>query len=80
MTNTKGTVPGIDVGPAICYSGYRAGQSPVTEDYPTYEQVCEDLRLLAPTWRYLRLYVPRRHAVLVLVAFRAEGFPFQVLL
>ncbi|MEO1570883.1 MAG: glycosyl hydrolase family 17 protein [Bacteroidota bacterium] len=80
MTNTKGTVPGIDVGPAICYSGYRAGQSPVTGVYPTYEQVCEDLRLLAPTWRYLRLYDPSRHAELVLEAIRAEGFPFQVLL
>ena len=80
MTNTNGTVPGIDVGPAICYSGYRAGQSPVPEDYPTYEQVCEDLRLLAPTWRYLRLYAPSRHAELVLEAIRAEGFPFQVLL
>ena len=33
-------------GNAICYSGYREAQSPITQDYPSYEQVCEDLKIL----------------------------------
>ena len=28
-------------GRAICYSGYRNGQSPKTATYPTYEQIKE---------------------------------------
>ena len=39
----------------ICYSGYRAGQSPDTGVYPTAEQVEEDLRILVQRWRYIRL-------------------------
>ncbi|MEL6615333.1 MAG: glycosyl hydrolase, partial [Bacteroidota bacterium] len=45
----------FEYGNAICYSGYREGQSPVTGDFPSYEEVVEDLRLLEPTWRYLRV-------------------------
>ncbi|MEM1056163.1 MAG: glycosyl hydrolase family 17 protein [Bacteroidota bacterium] len=80
MPRTNGTVPGVEFGPAICYSGYREGQSPVTEIFPSYEQVCEDLRLLEPHWRYLRVYDPSRHAELVLEAIRTEGFDFRVML
>jgi len=80
MTQTNGSVPGIDFGPAICYSGYREGQSPVEEIYPSYEQVCEDLRLLEPNWRYLRVYDASPHADLVLEAVRNEGFDFKVML
>ncbi len=71
---------GIEVGDAICYSGYREGQSPVTETFPTYEQVCQDLRLLAPSWRYLRMYDCSQHAETVLDAIRREGFGFKVML
>ena len=31
---------------AICYSGYREGQSPVTEIIPSKEEILEDLMLL----------------------------------
>ena len=31
---------------AICYSGYREGQSPVTGIIPTKEEILEDLMLL----------------------------------
>ena len=34
---------GIEFGNAICYSGYREGQSPVDQIYPSYEEVLEDL-------------------------------------
>ncbi|MEM1043307.1 MAG: glycosyl hydrolase family 17 protein [Bacteroidota bacterium] len=70
----------MEFGSAICYSGYRENQSPVTQAYPSYDEVCEDLRLLDPNWQYLRLYDCSRHAELVLDAVRAEGFDFKVML
>ena len=73
-------VPGLDYGPAICYSGYREGQSPVTGVYPTYEQVHEDLVLLESDWRYLRIYDASRHADLVLEVIRTEGLDLRVML
>ncbi|MEM1118103.1 MAG: glycosyl hydrolase, partial [Bacteroidota bacterium] len=75
-------IPGLGVpfGDAICYSGYREGQSPQTETYPSYEEVVEDLRLLAPHWRYLRMYDAGPHAERVLEAIQREGFGFKVML
>lgn len=70
----------LTFGDAICYSGYRENQSPVTGTYPSYDEVCEDLHLLAPNWQYLRVYDCSRHAELVLDAIRTEGFDFQVML
>ena len=83
MTETPVTndhVLGIKFGNAICYSGYRENQSPVTQTYPSYEEVCEDLRLLDPNWQYLRVYDCSRHAELVLDAIRTEGLDFKVML
>ena len=71
---------GIEFGNAICYSGYRENQSPVEGTYPSYEQVCEDLRILEHHWRYLRLYDCSRHAELVLEAIRREAFDFRIML
>ena len=71
---------GVPFGPAICYSGYREGQSPVTQVYPSYDEVVEDLRLLDPHWDYLRVYDCSRHAELVLDAIAREGFGFRVML
>ncbi|MGB3543604.1 glycosyl hydrolase family 17 protein [Rubrivirga sp.] len=71
---------GVEYGPAICYSGYREGQSPLTDTYPSYDDVREDLEILAPHWRYLRLYDSGRHAELVLEAIQQEGFEFRVML
>ncbi|MGB5624046.1 MAG: glycosyl hydrolase family 17 protein [Gammaproteobacteria bacterium] len=67
-------------GNAICYSGYREGQSPVTGSYPTYAQVSEDLSILAENWDYLRLYDCSRHAEIVLEVIRKEGLDFKVML
>lgn len=80
MTSPLKDVLGIDFGSAICYSGYREGQSPITETFPSYEQVCEDLRLLDPAWDYLRVYDCSRHAELVLDAIHTEGFDLKVML
>ena len=69
----------IPYGNAICYSGYRAGQAP-ERAYPTMAQIREDLLLLAPAWRYLRLYDTSEHASRVLRTIRREGLPFKVML
>lgn len=65
---------------AICYSGYREGQSPRTGVYPSYEEVLEDLLILAPNWRSLRLYDSSRHAEIVLDVIETEGLNFEVML
>ena len=43
-------------GNAICYSGYRRGQSPVEKIYPSVAEIREDLLILQKNWRLLRLY------------------------
>jgi exo-beta-1,3-glucanase (GH17 family) len=70
----------IAYGNAICYSGYRERQSPLTGDYPDYGQVLEDLRILDHNWQYLRLYDCSRHAELVLQAIDEEKLDFRVML
>jgi exo-beta-1,3-glucanase (GH17 family) len=68
------------LGRAICYSGYREGQSPDLGIYPSPEQVAEDLRLLARTFRLVRLFDAGPHAELVLEAIRRERLDLKVLL
>ena len=67
-------------GNAICYSGYREGQSPLEGIYPSYEQVREDLLILEKNWKYLRLYDCSPHADIVLKVIHDEGLPFKVML
>ncbi len=67
-------------GPAICYSGFRDGQSPDTGTFPSYQEIREDLHLLHQDWRYLRLYDCDPHAEKVLQIIRDEQLDFQVLL
>lgn len=65
---------------AICYSGYREGQDPRRGIYPSYEEIREDLHLLARNWSFIRLYDPSRHAELTLKVIRDEGLDLKVLL
>ncbi|MDH5620814.1 MAG: glycosyl hydrolase family 17 protein [Gammaproteobacteria bacterium] len=67
-------------GNAICYSGYRHGQSPVSGIFPSYDEVREDLLILAKNWKYLRLYDCSRHADIVLDVIEREALPFKVML
>ncbi len=67
-------------GKAICYSGYREGQSPQNDTFPSYEQISEDLNILKSQWQCLRLYDCSRHAELVLEVIAKEGLNFQVML
>jgi len=67
-------------GNAICYSGYRDGQSPNDASYPSYAEVREDLLLLSSNWRYLRLYDCSPHAEIVLDVIERETLDFKVML
>ncbi len=70
----------IEHGNAICYSGYRHGQSPSSGVYPSYEEVREDLKILQSNWKILRLYDCSRHAEIVLDVIESESLPFKVML
>jgi exo-beta-1,3-glucanase (GH17 family) len=66
-------------GRAICYSGYRDGQQP-GGSVPTHDQIREDLAILQPHWRLLRLYDCTLHAERVLEVIEQDGLDFQVML
>ncbi len=80
VSRASGSIVSLEPGNAICYSGYRHGQSPRDGRFPSYAQVREDLLILREHWRYLRLYDCSRHADLVLDVIRKEGLDFRVLL
>jgi len=71
---------GLPVAKAICYSGYREGQSPESGIYPTYDQIKEDLLILQKKWAYLRLYDCSLHAETVLRVIDKEKLNFKVML
>lgn len=70
----------LPAGDAICYSGYREGQSPDTRTYPSVAQIREDLHLLARHWRLIRLYDCSPHAERVLQVIREDRLPLRVML
>lgn len=67
-------------GNAICYSGYREGQDPRQDIYPSYAQVKEDLLILAKNWSFLRLYDCSKHAETTLKVIRDARLDFKVML
>ena len=70
----------LPAGNAICYSGYRPGQSPANRVYPSLAEIREDLRILQKHWRVLRLYDCSPHAERVLQVIRSERLAFEVML
>ncbi|WP_205757989.1 hypothetical protein [Lutibacter sp. HS1-25] len=70
----------IEAGKAICYSGFREGQSPETGVFPTYEEIKEDLLMLHNHWKYLRLYDCDLHSEIVLDVIQNEKLNFKVML
>ena len=64
---------------AICYSGYREGQRPGVV-YPSYDEIREDLFILAKNWTYLRLYDCTPHAEVVLDVIAKERLQLKVML
>ncbi len=71
---------GLPAAKSICYSGYREGQSPESEIFPTYDQIKEDLLILQNHWYYLRLYDCSLHAETVLKVIDNERLNFKVML
>ena len=67
-------------GNAICYSGYRAGQSPGEGIFPDYGEIREDLHILAKNWKFLRLYDCSPHAEAVLQVISDDSLHFKVML
>lgn len=81
-SNEQDILPGLNIphGNAICYSGYREGQNPNDNTFPSYEEIREDLRILAKNWKYLRVYDSGQHAETVLDVIQREGFEFKIML
>jgi exo-beta-1,3-glucanase (GH17 family) len=69
----------IKPGKAICYSGFREGQSPGGV-FPSYEEIREDLLILQNQWKYLRLYDCDLHAETVLEVIQKEKLDFKIML
>ncbi|MCI8955511.1 MAG: glycosyl hydrolase [Eubacterium sp.] len=68
-------------GRAICYSGYREGQSPKTCTYPTYEQIVEDLKILDDMgFKYIRMYDPVSYAEMTCQVIRDLGLNMKMML
>ena len=70
----------LPMGNAICYSGYRDGQSPNDRSYPSTDEILEDLLILQKNWQLLRLYDCSLHAERVLQVIETHRLPFQVML
>lgn len=65
---------------AINYSGYREGQSPITKDFPSKDEILEDLLILQGEYYYLRIYDCSTHAYRVLEVIEENKLEFEVLL
>lgn len=70
----------LEIGNAICYSGYRQDQSPLSQTYPSYEQISEDLHILDKNWKFLRLYDCSQHAETVLEVISRDSLDFKIML
>ena len=65
-------------GKAICYSGYRRGQSPREEIFPSEEEISQDLHILTDLgFDFIRMYDPNEHARRVLRVITRENLPLK---
>jgi exo-beta-1,3-glucanase (GH17 family) len=67
-------------GDMVCYSGYRAGQHPDDDAYPTLDQVRQDMGILDGRWAAIRTYGADRHTEDVLRAIRLDRLRLKVML
>jgi exo-beta-1,3-glucanase (GH17 family) len=67
-------------GNAIDYSGYRVGQSPELNRFPTQAQILGDLTILKKNWKLIRLYGADQHSQDVLEVIRHNKLGIKVLL
>lgn len=80
MNNSLSATVTLPYTKAICYSGYRDGQSPDSDVLPSYEEIKQDLRMLEGRWKSLRLYASDTHSKMVLDVINKEDMPFDVML
>ncbi len=65
-------------GRAVCYSGYRRGQSPRDNIVPSEAQIGEDLDILVSRgFSFIRMYDPNEHAERVVKLIRERGLPLR---
>jgi exo-beta-1,3-glucanase (GH17 family) len=65
---------------ALSYSGYRAGQSPDTQVYPTEAQIKEDLQILIRGgWTFLRLFDCSPNTTRILKVIKDNQFDIKVM-
>ncbi|MGN0367222.1 MAG: glycosyl hydrolase family 17 protein [Wujia sp.] len=65
---------------AICYSGYRDGQSPRGQ-FPTREQIMEDLKILVSEgFECIRMYDPNDYAQMVLDIIQENNLPLTMMI
>lgn len=65
----------------ICYSGYRKGQSPRNNIFPSDDEVLEDLKLLISLgYEYIRMYDVSHHPKQVLNLIHHHQLPLKVML
>ena len=68
-------------GRAVCYSGYREGQSPLTCPYPTYEQLVEEIKMLDEMgFKYIRMYDPISYAEMTCQVIKDLGVNIKLML
>ena len=63
---------------AVCYSGYREGQSPLKDIYPSYEEILEDLLILEKDFGYIRMYDTSEHVKTTLKVIRDNNINLKV--
>ncbi len=73
-------VSGDWYGKAIAYSGYREGQDPRKEVFPSKEEVLEDLKILERNWQVIRTYGADQHTSDILEVIKKESIKLKVLL
>jgi exo-beta-1,3-glucanase (GH17 family) len=77
---TRAIPPSVLARKAIVYSGYRAGQSPETQTYPTDAQIQSDLQiLLQGGWTFLRLYDCSPFAQSVMKIIQTNGYDIKLM-
>ncbi|MFU8793706.1 MAG: glycosyl hydrolase family 17 protein [Acholeplasmataceae bacterium] len=70
----------IPYGKAICYSGYREGQNPMNQKFPSYQQIKEDLLILEKDFDYIRMYDQSAYTLRTLEVIKAENIQLKVFL
>lgn len=66
--------------PAICYSGYRLGQSPRKHSYPSDDDVLDDLIQLSKFVTHIRMYDTSQHVKQVCVLIQKHKIQLKIML